>query len=73
MRAKIRCLLAKYDYPPDCEEKAVEQVLDQAELFASYPLRLHRLNGNIGDSSRYNRPNAIVTARIGLVDTATTA
>jgi type I restriction enzyme R subunit len=36
MRAKIRCLLVKYDYPPDYGEKAAEQVLEQAELFASY-------------------------------------
>jgi type I restriction enzyme, R subunit len=35
MRAKIRRLLAKYDYPPDLEEKAVELVLEQAELFAA--------------------------------------
>ncbi|KJF16622.1 type I restriction endonuclease subunit R [Acidithrix ferrooxidans] len=35
MRAKVRRLLAKYDYPPDLEEKAVELVLQQAELFAS--------------------------------------
>jgi type I restriction enzyme, R subunit len=35
MRAKIRRLLAKYDYPPDHEEKAVELVLAQAELFAT--------------------------------------
>jgi type I restriction enzyme R subunit len=35
MRAKIRRLLAKYDYPPDQEERAVELVLEQAELFAS--------------------------------------
>jgi type I restriction enzyme R subunit len=34
MRAKVRRLLAKYDYPPDLEEKAVELVLQQAELFA---------------------------------------
>lgn len=34
MRSKIRRLLAKYDYPPDHEEKAVELVLQQAELFA---------------------------------------
>jgi type I restriction enzyme R subunit len=34
MRAKIRRLLAKYDYPPDHEDKAVELVLEQAELFA---------------------------------------
>jgi type I restriction enzyme, R subunit len=27
-------LLAKYDYPPDLEERAVELVLEQAELFA---------------------------------------
>ena len=35
MRAKVRRLLAKYDYPPDLEEKAIELVLEQAELFAS--------------------------------------
>ena len=35
MRAKIRRLLAKYDYPPDYEEKAIELVLEQAELFAN--------------------------------------
>jgi type I restriction enzyme R subunit len=34
MRAKVRRLLAKYDYPPDLEERAVELVLQQAELFA---------------------------------------
>ena len=34
MRAKVRRLLAKYGYPPDLEEKAVELVLQQAELFA---------------------------------------
>ena len=35
MRAKVRRLLAKYDYPPDLEDKAVELVLEQAELFAT--------------------------------------
>lgn len=35
MRAKVRRLLAKYDYPPDLEEKAVELVLEQAEVFAT--------------------------------------
>jgi type I restriction enzyme R subunit len=34
MRSKVRRLLAKYDYPPDAEAKAVELVLEQAELFA---------------------------------------
>ena len=34
MRTKVRRLLAKYDYPPDLEEKAVELVLEQAELLA---------------------------------------
>jgi type I restriction enzyme R subunit len=34
MRSRVRRLLAKYDYPPDREEKAVELVLQQAELFA---------------------------------------
>ena len=35
MRAKVRRLLAKYDYPPDKEARAVELVLEQAELFAT--------------------------------------
>lgn len=35
LRAKVRRLLAKYDYPPDKEERAIELVLEQAELFAS--------------------------------------
>ena len=34
MHAKARRLLAKYDYPPDLQERAVELVLQQAELFA---------------------------------------
>ena len=34
MRSKVRRLLARYDYPPDREAKAVELVLEQAELFA---------------------------------------
>ncbi len=34
MRTRVRRLLAKYDYPPDLEEKAVELVLQQAEVFA---------------------------------------
>lgn len=34
MRSKVRRRLAKYDYPPDHEEKAIELVLRQAELFA---------------------------------------
>lgn len=35
MRTKVRRLLARYDYPPDLEERAVELVLEQAELFAA--------------------------------------
>lgn len=35
MQAKIRRLLAKYDYPPDYEDKAVDLALQQAELFAA--------------------------------------
>lgn len=35
MRSKIKRLLAKYDYPPDQEEKAVELVIAQAELWAN--------------------------------------
>jgi len=34
MRSKIRRLLAKYDYPPDREDRAIELILEQAELFA---------------------------------------
>jgi type I restriction enzyme R subunit len=34
MRAKVRRLLARYDYPPDKEDRAIELVLEQAELFA---------------------------------------
>lgn len=34
MRSKVRRLLARYDYPPDAEAKAIELVLEQAELFA---------------------------------------
>lgn len=34
MRSQVRRLLARYDYPPDQEEKAVELVLQQAEMFA---------------------------------------
>lgn len=37
IRAKVLRLLAKHDYPPDAEEKAVELVLEQAELFANGP------------------------------------
>jgi type I restriction enzyme R subunit len=37
MRAKIKRLLAKYHYPPDLEAKAVELVLEQAELLADDP------------------------------------
>lgn len=36
MRSKIRKLLDRYDYPPDQEEKAIELVLEQAELFATW-------------------------------------
>jgi type I restriction enzyme R subunit len=34
MRSRVRRLLAKYDYPPDYEEKAIELILQQAELLA---------------------------------------
>lgn len=34
MRSRVRRLLAKYDYPPDAEAKAVDLVLAQARLFA---------------------------------------
>lgn len=36
MRAKIRRLLATYDDPPDQEDKAVELILEPAELFAAH-------------------------------------
>lgn len=35
MRTKVRRLLARYGYPPDLEDRAVELVLGQAELFAA--------------------------------------
>lgn len=35
MRAKVKRLLTQFGYPPDREEKAIELVLEQAELFAS--------------------------------------
>lgn len=35
MRTRVRRLLAKYDYPPDLEEKAIELVLEQATVFAT--------------------------------------
>ena len=35
MRAKVRRLLTRYDYPPDKEEKAIDLVLQQAELFVA--------------------------------------
>jgi type I restriction enzyme R subunit len=34
MRLKVKKLLAKYDYPPDREARAVELILQQAEMFA---------------------------------------
>lgn len=34
MRTKVRRLLARYDYPPDLEKRAIELVLEQAELYA---------------------------------------
>jgi type I restriction enzyme, R subunit len=35
MRSRVRRLLAKHGYPPDLEERAVELVLQQAELYAA--------------------------------------
>ncbi|MCB1015086.1 MAG: DUF3387 domain-containing protein, partial [Acidimicrobiales bacterium] len=35
LRAKVKRLLARYDYPPDKEERAIELVLEQAEVFAA--------------------------------------
>jgi hypothetical protein len=34
LRAKVRRLLIRYDYPPDKEERAIQLVLEQAELLA---------------------------------------
>jgi type I restriction enzyme R subunit len=34
MRAKVKRLLTRYDYPPDKEERAINLVLEQAELVA---------------------------------------
>jgi type I restriction enzyme R subunit len=34
MRAKVKRLLTRYDYPPDKEERAIQLVLEQAELLA---------------------------------------
>ena len=34
MRAKVKRLLTRYDYPPDNEERAIDLVLEQAELVA---------------------------------------
>ena len=35
LRAKVRRLLNRYDYPPDKEERAIQLVLEQAELLAN--------------------------------------
>lgn len=35
MRARVRRLLTRYDYPPDKEEAAIELVLQQAEMFGA--------------------------------------
>ena len=34
MRAKVKRLLTRYDYPPDKEERALQLILEQAELVA---------------------------------------
>lgn len=34
MRAKVRRLLTQYGFPPDGQERAVQLVIEQAELFA---------------------------------------
>ncbi|MDO4255632.1 MAG: type I restriction endonuclease subunit R [Kocuria sp.] len=39
MRSSVRRILAKYDYPPDAEDKAVNLVLEQAELYADSATR----------------------------------
>jgi len=35
MRARVKLLLTRYDYPPDKEERAIDLILEQAELFAT--------------------------------------
>jgi len=35
MRAKVKRLLVQYGYPPDKQEKAIDLVIEQAELFAA--------------------------------------
>ena len=35
MRAKVKRLLTRFDYPPDKEEAAIDLVLQQAEMFAA--------------------------------------
>ncbi|WP_295100990.1 type I restriction endonuclease subunit R [uncultured Microbacterium sp.] len=37
MRSKVRRILARYDYPPDAEETAVDLVIQQAEALAGKP------------------------------------
>lgn len=39
MRSSVRRILAKYDYPPDAEDEAVNLVLEQAELYAGSAMR----------------------------------
>lgn len=39
MRSSVRRILAKYDYPPDAEDEAVNLVLEQAELYARSAIR----------------------------------
>jgi type I restriction enzyme, R subunit len=34
MRAKVRRLLNRYGYPPDGQDRAIQLVIEQAELFA---------------------------------------
>lgn len=36
LRSRVHRLLAKYDYLPDLEEKAVNLVLEQAERYAAH-------------------------------------
>ncbi|MEV4536275.1 type I restriction endonuclease subunit R [Asanoa sp. NPDC049518] len=52
MRSKVRRLLAKYDYPPDREDKAIDLVLQQAELFAGTSVDIAGLASNPTRSTR---------------------
>lgn len=70
MRSKVRRILARYDYPPDAEETAVELVLKQAEVFGErlqLKLQLEReeLAVSGGGLGRNLAPNHRVHVELG--------